>query len=138
MNKTLSLYLLGYSVLLAGLSCLAHHLAPQLARPTLIAGLIGTGFCTIWSLRAFSGKGGRALPILTLALLAFVLLSQTVSVWSASGEASGRRAAAWVITAALLISIATLMRIAYSGVLFDQRPGNTTTEAGCRPRTKGR
>ncbi len=138
MNKTLSIYLLGYSLLLAVLSCLAHHFAPSLARPTLIAGLIGTGLSTVWSLRAFAGKGGKALPILTLMPLAFVLLSQTVTVWSAGGDTPGRRAAAWVITVALLLSIAMLMRIAYSGVLFDQQSSNTTNEAGCSSRTKGR
>jgi hypothetical protein len=41
MNKTIGLLLVIYSLLLAGLSYLVHHLAAGAARPTLIAGLVG-------------------------------------------------------------------------------------------------
>ena len=41
MNKTMGLQLIVYGVLLAGLSYLVHRLAPTMARPTLITGLVG-------------------------------------------------------------------------------------------------
>ena len=52
MNKSLGVKLVVYSVLLAGLSCVVHQLAPAIAQPTLITGLVGGVLCLIWGLLA--------------------------------------------------------------------------------------
>ena len=120
MNRTLGLQLVVYSLLLAGLSYLVHHLAPGLSRPALIAGLTGGALCFIWGLRAWLGKTGKALPLLTLVPVSFVMLSQTVMTWVGGGQpVPGQRTAAIVITALFALSIGMLMRIAYAGVTFE-------------------
>ena len=125
MDKTIGLQLVIYSLLLAGLSYLTHHLAPTLSRPTLIAGLVGAVLCLIWGLRGVLGKGGKALPVLTLIPISFVMLSQTVITWTGGGqEVPGRRAAAIVITALLVLSLGMLMRIAYAGGVVETRAAN--------------
>jgi len=83
MNKNIGLQLVVYSLLLAGLSYLVHHLAPTIARPTLITGLGGGALCVIWGLRAIAGSRGKALPVLTLIPINYVMLSQTVLTWGA-------------------------------------------------------
>jgi hypothetical protein len=139
MNKTIGLQLVVYSLLLAGLSYLTHHLAPALARPTLIAGLAGGALCLVWGLRAVAGSRGKALPILSLIPVNFVLLSQTVICWSGGGEGmQGRRTAAAVITLLFALSIGMLMRIAYAGVVFDGQPASPTKEGGAKPQTTGK
>jgi hypothetical protein len=139
MNKTIGLQLIVYSLLLAGLSYLVHHLAPALARPTLITGLAGGALCLVWGLWAVAGNRGKALPILTLIPVNFVLLSQVVTVWSGGGERiQGRGTAAAVITVLFALSIAMLMRIAYAGAVFDGRSASPTKDGGAKPQTTGK
>ncbi len=132
MNKTIGLQLIVYSVLLAGFSYFVHHLAPALARPTLITGLVGGVFCFVWGLRALNGSRGKALPILTLIPISYVMFSQTIITWAGgSQEVPGRQTAAAVITLLLALSIGMLVRIAHAGVLFDMPPAN-------QPKNRGR
>jgi hypothetical protein len=131
MNKTLGFQLVVYGLLVAGLSYLTYHLAPALARPTLIAGLAGGALCLAWGLRAIAGSPGKALPLLTLIPTTFVMLSQTVITWLGRGEeAPGRRQVAAVITVLLVLSIGMLMRIAYAGVVFDGQPVSPAKHTG--------
>jgi hypothetical protein len=136
MNKTIGLLLVGYSLLLAGLSYLVHHLAPEVARPTLIAGLVGGALCLVWGVRAATGSGGKALPILTLIPVNFALLTQTFMGWSGGswGLQSGRTAAV-VITLLLVLSMGMLLRIAWAGVVFDVQPGGPPNEGGTKSQT---
>ena len=139
MNKTIGFQLVVYSLLLAGLSYLTHHLAPALARPTLIAGLVGGVLCLVWGLRALAGGRGQALPILTLIPVSFVMLSQTVITWGGgSQEVPGRQTAAVVITLLLVLSLGMLMRIAYAGLLFDVQPTSPTRDGVAKPQTTGK
>lgn len=139
MNKTIGFQLVVYSLLLAGLSYFVHHLAPALARTTLIVGLVGGALCLVWGLRAVAGSRGKALPILTLIPVNFVLLSQTIITWAGgSQEVPGRQRAAAVITLLFVLSIGMLMRIAYAGVLFDVQPGRPTTDGAAKPQTTGK
>ena len=137
MNKTIGLLLVVYSLLLAGLSYLVHHLAPGVARPTLIAGLAGGALCLVWGVRALAGSGGKALPILTLIPVSFVMLSQTVIGWLAGTEA-GHRSAAAVITALFVLSVGMLMRIAYAGVVFDGAAASPTRSAAAKAPASGK
>jgi hypothetical protein len=125
MDKTIGLHLVIYSLLLGGLSYLTHHLAPALSRPALIAGLSGAVLCFIWGLRGMLGRRGKALPILTLVPISFVMLSQTVMTWSGGAqEVPGRRATAIVITVLLALSVGMLMRIAYAGAALEGQSAN--------------
>lgn len=130
MNKSLGIQLVVYGLLLAGLSYFVQHLCPGLARPTLITGLIGGALSLAWGIRAATGSQGKALPILTLIPVNFVLLSQVVLTWTSGGvEVAGRQPAAAVITALLALSMGMLMRIAYAGVSFDGQPPSGTKES---------
>ena len=109
MNKTIGLLLVVYSLLVAGLSYLAYHLAPGVARPTLITGLVGGALCLVWGVRALAGSGGKALPRLTLIPVCFVLLPQVFMSWSGGSEGlQVGRTVAMVITLLLLLSLADL------------------------------
>ncbi len=139
MNRTLGLLLVVYSLLLAGLSYYVYHLAPGVARPTLVAGLVGGGLCLVWGVRALAGSCGKALPILTLIPVAFALLTQTFMGWSGgSGGVQAGRTVAVVITLLLVLSLGILVRIAWSGTVFDLPAGDPTKEEGAKPATAGK
>ena len=139
MNKTVGLLLVVYSLLLAGLSYLVYHLAPGVARTTLITGLVGGALCLVWGIRALAGSGGKALPLLTLIPVSFVLLPQTFMSWS-GGNAGfhGGRTVATVITLLLALSLAMLVRIAWSGMVFDLPAASPTQEGGAKAPTAGK
>jgi len=62
------------------------------------------------------GKGGKALAVLTLAAISFVMLSQAVVTWGGeSQEVPERRTVAILITVLFVLSVGILMRIAYAG-----------------------
>jgi hypothetical protein len=136
MNKTIGLLLVVYSLLVAGLSYLAYHLAPGVARPTLITGLVGGALCLVWGARALAGSGGKALPILTLIPVSFALLTQTFTAWTGgSGGLQAGRTAAAVITLLLVLSMGMLLRIAWSGMVFDVPAAGPPKEAGAKGET---
>jgi hypothetical protein len=123
MNKSLGSELMIYAVLLAGLGGLVHYLAPAIARPTLVTGLIGGALCLVWGLRAIWRRRGKALVILTLIPVSYVLLSQTVLTWSGRGEADlESRIVPILISIMFMISVAMLIMIAYAGAAVDGRP----------------
>ncbi len=139
MNKTIGLLLVVYGLLLAGLSYLVHHLAPEGTRPTLITGLAGGALCLVWGARALSGSGGKALPILTLIPVCFALLPQTFMSWSGGmGASQAGRTVAVVITLLLVISLVMLLRIAGSGMVFDVPAGGSAAEGGGKGGTSGK
>jgi hypothetical protein len=139
MNKTLGLQLVAYGLVLGGLSYLAHHLAPSIARLALIAGLAGGALCLVWGVRTVTGSRGKALPVLTLVPICYVMLSQTVMTWGGGTESvPGQRAAAWVITVLFALSFGMLIRIAYAGVVFEGHPSSAIKEGGTQSKTAGR
>lgn len=130
MNRTLGLQLTVYSLLLSGLSVLAHSLSPELARATLIVGCVGGGLCLLWAVRAIRGHPGKAPALLTLAAVTFALLSQAVLAWAADpAEFQGRAGIAVLLTALTMLSFAMLMRIAYAGA-FAVGPSTSTAGLG--------
>jgi hypothetical protein len=135
MNKTIGLLLVVYSLLVAGLSYLVYHLAPGAAQPTLITGLLGGGLCLVWGLRALAGGGGKALPLLTLIPVSFALLPQTFMSWGGGSQAG--RTVAVVITLLLVLSLGMLVRIAWSGMLFDLPAGGQTKEGNGQSQAGG-
>ncbi|MCU0785509.1 MAG: hypothetical protein MUF81_15960 [Verrucomicrobia bacterium] len=125
MNKTIGLQLIVYSLLLAGLSYLVHHLAPTIARPTLITGLAGGGLCLLWGVLALLGSRRKALAILTLIPISYVVLGQAITNWMGRDvELSGQRVVAAITTLLFALSVGMLMRIAYAGAFTsEQAPG---------------
>ena len=133
MNKTIGLQLVIYSLLLAGLSFLSNHLAPSMARVTLNSGLVGAGFCLVWGLRSMLGKRGKALPLLTLAAISFVMLAQTVLTWGGGRQDDpGRQTAALIISALFVLSMAMLTRILYVGMVFDGQQTSSMTDGAAK------
>jgi hypothetical protein len=139
MNKTIGFQLIVYSLLLAGLSYLTYHLAPSLARTTLIAGLAGGALSLIWGLRAVAGSRGKTLPGLTLIPICLAMLSQAVFFWAGEGqEVPGRRLAAAVTTVLVVLSVAMLMRIAYAGCELDVQAARRLQESRDKSQTTGK
>jgi hypothetical protein len=127
MNKQHGYELIAYSLVLAALSYFAHYLAPSVTRITLITGLIGGALCLVWGVRILLGNRGKALPLLTLIPVSFILLSQSVLTWAGGAqEVSGRRMAALVITVLTLFSLGTLMMVVCAGIVFDESPASPT------------
>jgi len=138
MNKTIGLQLVGYSLLLAGLSYLTHHLAPALARPTLITGLVGGALCLVWGLLAVLGKRGKAFSLLTLIPVCYILLGQAIMTWREyHANLPGQRTAVLVITVLFVLSLTMLMRIAYAGA-FDGPTAPPPTAREANPTTTGK
>ncbi len=119
MNKSVGIQLVIYGLLLAGLSYLAYYLAPSLTKPVLIAGIIGGALSLVWGARAVAGSGGKALPTLTLVAVCFVLLPQTFTTWTGEDKIQGGGAPAVLVTVLFVLSLAMLVRIAWSGMIFD-------------------
>ena len=129
MNKHLGSELILYGLLLAGLSYLTHHLAPTIARPTLITGLVGGALCLVWGVRAVRGNRRKAYAILTLIPISYVLLSQAILTWGGRNEgASPTRLAPTLMVLLLVFSIGMLVKIAYAGATFDGQPPGSTKE----------
>lgn len=136
MNKTIGIQLAIYGLVLVGLSYLTDRLAPTIARPTLITGLVGAGLCLACTALALLGKRGKALPILTLIGIAYVLLGQAVMTWSGKdGAAKGYWPAASVITLLFLLTMGMLVRIAHAGAVFGGQPPNSRAEAPPKAQT---
>jgi len=139
MNKTLGLQLVAYSLVLGGLSYLTHYLAPSITRLTFVAGLVGGALCLVWGFRAVRGNRGRALPVLTLLSICYVMLSQTVMTWGGGAESvPGQRAAALVITVLFVLSIGMLIRLAHAGVVLEGQPSGGIKEGGTQSKTAGK
>jgi len=139
MNKNIGFELIAYGILLAGLSYLVHHLAPAIAKPTLITGLAGGALCLVWGVRAVLGMRGKALSILTLVAISYVLISQAVMNWGGgTEEVPGGRIVALLVVLLGVSSIGMLMRIAYAGATFDGQAAKLTKpeatgKAGVQP-----
>jgi len=139
MNKNLGSELIIYSILLAGLSYLTHHLAPTIARPTLVTGLVGGGLCLVWGILAVLGKRSKALPILTLIPISFVMLSQAVLTWGGGTQrVPGWQKATLTIVVLLAFSMGMLLKIAYAGATFAGQPPSPTKEQPAKPQTTSR
>lgn len=138
MNKKIGLQLVVYSLLLAGLSYLIHNLAPGGALPALITGWVGGALCLVWGAGAMAGFRGKALPILTLIPVSYVLLPQTFMRWSGeSREAPAGVVVALLTTLLLLLSLGMMARIAWAGVVFDVPGASPTQEGGAKAATAG-
>jgi hypothetical protein len=138
MNKTIGFQLAIYSLLLAGLSYLTHHLAPSVARPTLVAGLAGGALCLVWGVRAVAGSRSKALPILTLIPICFVMLSQVVMNWGGGQDVPGQSSATPVMAILLVLSMGMLVRIAYAGVVFRGPAGGPAKDGGAKAPMAGK
>jgi hypothetical protein len=138
MNKALGLQLVIYSLLLAGLSYLAHHLVPVLTGATLFVGLVGGGLCLGWGVRAMLGEHGKAPTVLTLVPINFVMFAQAIlALGGGSRELAPDRTVAAVTILLLALSIVMLMRVAYAGLSLEgQSP--TSTEEGENQSTRDR
>jgi hypothetical protein len=131
MNKSLGFELLSYSILLTGLSYIVHHTAPAMARPTLIAGMTGGALCLVWSLFAILGRGGKALPVLTLVPVCYVMLWQAVVAWLGRNAGGTENQLVPIpITVALVLTVAMLIKIIHAGVASD---GRTSVSANEKP-----
>ena len=137
MNKTIGIQLVIYSLLVAGFSYLTYHLAPSLARTTLITGLAGGALCLVSGLRTIGGSRSKVIALLTLFPVCYSLLSQTVIVWGGEPMA-GRRPAAAMITLLLVLSLAMFIRIAYAGAVLDGQPANPTKDGASKLRSTGK
>lgn len=121
MNKAVSIQLLCYSLLLAGLGLFAYNLAAEPARPAFYAAVVGGVLCAAWAVLAIAGKCFKILPILTLVAVSFVLLSQMVTMWADEArKGPDYHKASIAITVLFVLSIAMLIRVAYSGLNIAQ------------------
>jgi hypothetical protein len=136
MSRNIGLQLVAYSLLLASLSYLTHRLAPTLAQLTVITGLTGGALCLVCGLRAVMGKRDKALVILTLIPVNYVMLSQTVMTWGGGSQpVPGQQTAALVIMTLSVCSVGMLMRIAWAGMGSGGQPASDSTAGGSSPQS---
>jgi hypothetical protein len=84
------------------------------------------------------GKSGKALPVLTLMPVCYVLLGQAVMTWGGRSEGNlESRLLPVLITVLFLISLAMLLLIAYHGSLYGQPPGPAKEEPAKSPAIPG-
>jgi hypothetical protein len=138
MNKTVGLQLVAYSLLLAGLSSLAYELAPDLARATLVTGLLGGGLCLVWGVGAVLGKQGKAPSVLTLLPINFVMAAQTMLALGAGGrQVTPDRTVAAMTIVLVVLSALMLGRVGYAGLPLDGRAPSPTEDGEANPQITG-
>lgn len=126
MKKNVSSFLVGYGALVAVLGLLTQQFTPDLARPAMLAGVVGGGLSALWGVLGLLDKPHRGWAIFTMAATGFVLLSQVVTHWMPSGEPKpGTRTLALLATVMLLATLGTLMAVAHSGI-----PDRATGDGG--------
>jgi hypothetical protein len=126
MKRAVSSLLVVSGSLVATLGFLEHQLTPDLAWPTLLAGLTGGGLSALWGVLGLFGRPHRGWAIFTMAATGFVLLSQVVTHWMPSGEPKpGTHTLALLEAVMLLVTLGTLVVVAHARV-----PGSTTGDGG--------
>lgn len=81
LNRKLALALIAYSLAAPLLGWLVQSWVPWMARATFLTGLMGGGLCLIWGVLAWLSKHVRGWAIFTLGVMAFIILSDTVTMW---------------------------------------------------------
>lgn len=128
--------LIAYGIVVAGLAAIVGQTAPDLGRTTLIAGLVVGALSVLWGIWILAGMRNKALPILTLVAGTFVFLSQAVMVWMPEATVKPPRLMAVLITLMLLLSLGTLMRLAYTAT-FSSGPSPDKKSAQADPARQG-
>jgi hypothetical protein len=86
LNSKLRAALTLYAPLAAGLGWLVHSWAPWMVQKTCYAALIGGGLCLVWAMLAWLGHRVRAGAIVTLMVMGFLFLADTVHMWQERGR----------------------------------------------------
>jgi hypothetical protein len=74
-----------YSPLAAALGWLVHSWVPWMTQKTFYASLVGGGLCLVWAVLAWLGHRIRAGTVLTLMVMGFLFLADTVQMWQERG-----------------------------------------------------
>lgn len=85
LNSKLCLALTLYPPLAAALGWLVHSWASWMTQKTFYAGLVGGGLCLIWAVLAWLGHRIRAGAIVSLMVMGFLFLADTVQMWQERG-----------------------------------------------------
>lgn len=85
LNYKLRLALTLYPPLAAALGWLAHSWAAWMTQKAFYAGLAGGGLCLVWAVLAWLGHRIRAGAVLTLMVMGFLFLADTVQMWQERG-----------------------------------------------------
>jgi len=85
LNYKLCSSLTCYAPLAALLGWLVHSWAPWMTQKSFYAGLIGGGLCLVWAALAWLGCRVRAGTILSLMVMGFLFLADTVTLWQERG-----------------------------------------------------
>jgi hypothetical protein len=88
MSKKMAGVIMAYGAVLAALALVVRSVAPELAKSTFITGVAGGGLCVLCGIVAIVRYKRRAWAVLTMIAVTFVMLSQVVEVWLASGDAT--------------------------------------------------
>jgi hypothetical protein len=93
----------------------------------------------LWGVLAMLGSRRKALALLTLIPISYVLLGHAINRWSDhDANMSGRLIVALVTTLLFVLSIAMLMRIAYAGAFTPKPVPGKDTERGLKSQNAGK
>jgi hypothetical protein len=116
MKKGISFLVVGYGVLIAVLGLLTQQFAPEISRPTFLAGVAGGVLSALWGVLGLLGKRIRGWAIVTMGATGFILLSQIVSHWMPLGEPKpGSRTVALIATMMFVATVGALMVLVHGG-----------------------
>jgi hypothetical protein len=133
MSKKMAGIIMAYGVVLAALGLTVRSVAPELARITFIASVIGGGLYVLWGVVALAGHKRRVWVILTMVAVFIVMLTQTIQGWLEGKDQSGTHVGALLVTVLLILTAGMLMY-----VMHGERPqGFYTTEPVRRENPSG-
>lgn len=112
-----------YAPLAALLGWLVHSWAPWMTQKSFYAGLVGGGLCLVWAVLAWLGHRVRAGTIVSLMVMGFLFLADTVTLWQERGF--GKLSV--VLTVLTVLTVLLLMALAHNfgGPHPDEQPPGT-------------
>lgn len=110
LNYKLCSALTCYTLLAPSLCWLVNSWEPAMVQKSLNAGWVGGGVCLAWACLAWLGRRFRAGAILTLMVMGFLFLADTVTLWQERG--AGKVSA--VLTGLTLLTVLMLAGLAHN------------------------
>lgn len=120
LNYKLCLALTLYSPLAAALAGLVHSWASWMTQRSFYAGLVGGVLCLVWAVLAWLGHRIRAGAIVTLAVMGFLFLADTVTLWQERGF--GKLSVTLTGLTGLTVLLLTALAHDFGGPRPDEKP----------------
>ncbi len=132
MNRTMSIALMIYAVVLVPASAIPLWVEPEVATQTIMLGGGVSVLCMIWGLLGLNGSRSRIGPGLTLGAIGFVLLAESITRWMPS---SGNRPMNLLFT--IVVTLMLFVTLGLLGWMLPREEFHPHDDAETQKRKRG-